>query len=214
MNETELAFPEARKIVRRYAHDLSDVANRIHLESSLLIDDITNPEHLASLQKVGDQVTRLGLMIRSLTLRFSQPCLSLTPATDVFEGWRARVGNLTDQLPMVWEEPVSEALLNIDFNAILTVLIEICEFAYRRGQARPIAGGLSESADEVVFQVRETRTAAELERQKEDSQEIVEWRRLVEGAGGRLEAIADVAELRSLVRLSFPRATLSASTFS
>ena|SRR5688572_18016157 len=212
MNSCELPPADARDIVRRYVHDLNNVANCLHLEFSLLTEEVTDSSLVASLNKVRRQVAQLETVIRSLAVRFTQPSACVVSAYDVFQSWRDKVDQTGNGPAVQWEEPASNPLINVDFNAVLTVLREICLSAGSDGREQPRTAKLYETGDRVVFEIREP-GSGEDGVNITDALAVNEWEWIIAASGGEFLCSCDGASSQCITTLSFPKAASPPALF-
>lgn len=202
MPPPELPPADARRIVRRCVHDLNNAVNCLHIEVSLLSEDLPDPPFDESFQKVRRQLAYMESAIRSLAVRFSEPTLSLIPAADIFHTWRDKVENAGYQIDVTWEEPATNPLIKTDMHSLLTVLREITLAAgngdrekSRTARLQPApGGGAAFELKEKAPSARQTpaatssgsgeSTAASSSSLDPDTER--DWSRLATSAGGSL----------------------------
>jgi|GEM_PF-5616162 len=212
MNSSELPPAGTRHIVRRFVHDLNNAANCLHLELSLLEDDVTDPSVAASLDKMRRQVAQLETTIRSLAVRFAAPSACVVSAGDVFQSWRDKVDRNGDGPAFTWEAPASNLLINVDFNAVLSVLREICLFAGGAEIEPPRTARLYEAGDRVVFEILQPLDAGRPVNLN-DALELKEWEHIVAASGGEFQCACDAASSQCVARMSFPKAASPPALF-
>jgi hypothetical protein len=212
MNSSELPPADARHIVRRYVHDLNNIANCLQLELSLIEDDIASSPHAGSFRKLGREVAQLEMTIRSLGVRFAEPSACVVSAYDVFQSWRDKVEQSGPVIAVEWELPAATPLINVDFNALLTVLREICLFAGSGERPRALSARLYETDERVVFEIRE-RFEAQQRTVRDADPEITEWERITAASGGAFQCSCDRDSSQCVTTLSFPKAAAPPTLF-
>jgi hypothetical protein len=177
----------------------------VDLEATLLSEDVEDPAAKETLEKVRDQLAHMETVLRALAVRFGEPAIALVAVADVYFKWRSQMKNLRASPKMLWEEAASSSAINIDFNAILAVLREICVLAGRLSAGQPIVAKLEEAADSAVFELRETPEHTPVNLSQDGSQEVQEWKRIVEISGGELSRSFVPDSGQWVTRLSFPK---------
>lgn len=207
MNENSSALSplEARRIVRRHVHDLRNIANYVDLEATLLAEDFEGTPARDTLEKVRDQLAHMETVLRALAVRFGEPAIALVAAADVYFKWSSQMKNLRASPNILWSEARSNSAIHIDFNAILAVLREICVLAGRTTASHPITAKMLETADSVTFEIREIPEHLPMNVSQDGSQEVQEWKRIVEISGGELSRKYEPTDKQWVTALTFQK---------
>ena len=205
MTESDLTPSEARAVIRRYVHDLRNMINSMDLEIACLLEDPAADPCGPPLQKIRDQLALTERGVRSLSVRFVEPSLSIAAATDLFHNWQQQIKKLGHGPPVQWQEPDGGAAITVDFRAVVAVLYEICLEANLSADAPPLAAGMTEEPRDVVFFVREPASDKKYRDTPLESQQWAEWQRLITISGGHLERVFDAASIQSVTTLRFAK---------
>jgi hypothetical protein len=202
MNQSELPPAEARRIVRRYVHDLNNIANFLHLEISGLMDECADGPLRGFCRKLDREVTNLDSVIRSLAVRFAESSRCVVAAFDVFQNWRDKVLRSSEAVTLAWEEPVSNSLIDVDFNVLVTALREMASFAAGQSAGKSATGRMCENGDRVLFEIR---YPLESDHAIRPAPEIAEWERIAGSCGGEFRCSLDGRPAECVLAIAFPK---------
>jgi len=204
MNHQELTPSEAQAIVRHHVHDLRNLLNCLDLEVCCLMEEPAGSAAAAPLGKIRDQLARMERTARALSIRFMDSSLSIAAAVDLFYNWRQQFQQQGQGPEVLWEEPACTAAITVDFSAVVTVLGEICLQMKFLARPQPLGAAILEEDGRVIFAIREPAPEGSSLDSAPESQQWLEWERLVMNSGGRLTRKYEEAPALWVTRLTFP----------
>jgi len=200
MSDHDLTPPEARAIVRRYAHDLRNMINCMDLEITCLLEEAPAARPELPIRKIREQLALTERLVYGISVRFREPSSHPAAATDIFYNWKQQLHKLGQGALFEWPEPQCTAAITVDFAAVIAILVEIClQVRIPAESSLPVAA-LHTEADRVIFSVKEPALESNY---PTDAQQWQEWERLATISGGRLERDGGEFAART-TRLSFP----------
>ena len=140
-------------------------------------------------------------LVRSLSVRFMEPSLSVAAATDLFHHWRQQLHKLPQGPHIRWDEPACDAAITVDFSGVAAVLCEICLQANSTGE---LIAAIAEADGLVIYSVREPASKKAHHDMPPEAQQWLEWERLATISGGRLERTYDESAAHTVTSLRFP----------
>ena len=181
--------------MRKHAHDVRNYVNCLDLEASFLEELVTDPEAVATVQRMRSQLRQLDLVVKSLSVKFAEPRPVTITAADLLQLWQHQVSAFGPSGSIAWLAPTELQLVTLDPAVTVIVLRELIMEAATR--CRALKAGVRTSADEVTAYIEEADTVV-------PSDELGEHLLLVAANGGRLHRAHDVVAGIWVTSLSFP----------
>ncbi len=204
MTETDLTASGSRDVVGRHVHDLRNMIYSMELEIACLLEDPAAQAFGPPLHRIRGQLALAERGLRSLSVRFVEPARDIAAAADLFQSWQQQMNKSGCAPAILWEDPVCDAAVTVDFSAVVSVLCEICLEAKQAENAPPLTGGFIEAAKELMFYVREPVSVKSYQDTPPERQQWAEWERLVRISGGSLDRSYDSSRAASVTCLRFP----------
>ena len=182
--------------MRKHAHDVRNYVNCLDLDATFLEELVTDPEAVATVQRMRGQLRQLDLVVKSLSIKFAEPRPVTITAADLLQLWQHQV-TVFDGLSglIAWLAPAELKVVTLDPSAIVIVLRELTMEAATR--CRSVKAGVSTSANEVTAYIEEAGTGVPTEG-------LDEHVKLVAANGGQLHRAHDTFTGIWVTSLSFP----------
>lgn len=150
--------------IRQYTHDVRNTINCMDLEMELMQDVITEPESVTSMNRIREQLRSMELQMRSLSAAFHEP----RPTPDVIHArvllqiWREKHAEQPDAAPIQWSDELADEQVEVDVEMVASAFSELLTNAtvHAEGGAGPLSAHAAVRNGQVVFELREPKTAA------------------------------------------------------
>ncbi len=188
-----------QKIVHQHVHDARNSINCLQLEFVWLEHLANEPEIAATVTRMRVELAELEAALEFLQVKFSNPKFSIITVEEFMELWKARIAPLESAAHLIaWSPMVSSAILNLDADAILSVLREIIKKAWQCAEGKILKAGIEIEEDRIMITVREPSPRVAMAVDALD-----EARHIVEMNGGTLCGEQDILTCERVIMMTF-----------
>ncbi|MDB6139384.1 MAG: hypothetical protein JWO94_2456 [Verrucomicrobiaceae bacterium] len=171
--------PRVTAIVRKHAHDVRNYINSLDLEASFIEELVTDPEVIESARRMRGQLRHLEVVVKSLSVKFSEPRPIAIPAPDLLHLWKYQVDALEESSGTIeWAPSPPPMAVMLDPGVVTLVLRELVMESW--GRSRALKAAVVANSEEVTAEIE----WASASTPASDMQEHI---LLIQANGGRLE---------------------------
>ena len=155
------------RFIRQLSHDLRNHLNAVELQSAFINELAQDAELKTEIKRLRQMISELGTILQMLSGHLGQVKTDMMPyrAADLVEDLRQKIGKdfREETAGINWDVQLSDAMVNVDPQLFLQVLIELFMNAFQHERGKGVINASAKiDNDRFVFTLREPKAGFDL----------------------------------------------------